>query len=105
LVNNKPAEGAFVQFVPANAAPGSQDPRPHATVGKDGSFQLGTYEEADGAQAGEYVVIINWPGGVLPDGREEPEDKLHGRYADPARSKLRVTVKEGPNDLAPFNLK
>lgn len=104
MVKGKPAAGAFVLFIPVNEPADSPDPRPRAEAGSDGAFVLNTYEDKDGAPAGEYVVTVTWPGGVLPDGREEPADKLLGRYESAAKSKLRATVKEGPNDLPPFQL-
>jgi len=74
-------------------------------VQADGSFKLSTYGTEDGAPAGEYLVTVVWPGGVLPDGREEPEDKLLGRYSTAARPAAKVTVREGTNDLDPIRLK
>jgi hypothetical protein len=105
FVGDRPAAGAFVQFIPVLEAAQNQDPRPRATVQSDGSFKLSTYGAEDGAPAGDYVVTVVWPGGVLPDGREEPEDKLMGRYATPARPAAKVTVREGPNTLEPIRLK
>jgi hypothetical protein len=104
FVQKKPAVGAFVLFVPVNEPANAPDPRPQGAVQEDGSFRLSTYGDAEGAPAGEYIVTITWPGKVLPDGKEEPEDKLYGRYADPQRSKLRATVKDGKNELEPFQL-
>jgi hypothetical protein len=101
----KPAKGAFILFIPVNEPVEAVDPRPRAEAGDDGTFTLSIYGDNDGAPAGEYIVAMNWPGGVLPDGREEPQDKLLGRYSDPAKSKLRATVKEGPNELPTFELK
>jgi hypothetical protein len=102
-VQGKPAVGAFVLFVPVNEPQDTQDPRPRAEVGADGSFSLSTYGENDGAPVGNYSVAITWPGGVLPDGREEPADKLLGRH-DVTNTKLKATVKEGQNALPPFQL-
>jgi hypothetical protein len=102
-VQGKPAAGAFVLFIPVNELPDAADTRPRAEVGADGSFALSTYGENDGAPIGEYTVAITWPGGVLPDGREEPSDKLLGRY-DVSNSKLKASVKEGQNNLPPFEL-
>ncbi len=103
FVQGKPAVGAEVLFIPENEPADPKDPRPRATVESDGSFKLSTYGAHDGAPAGNYRVIITWPGGVLPSGQEEPEDKLLGRY-DAANSRLKATVKEGPNDLPPYKL-
>jgi hypothetical protein len=105
FVKDRPAAGAFVLFIPVNEPPEPKDPRPRAEVEKDGSFALSTYGDKDGAPAGDYVVTVTWKGGVLPDGQEEPEDKLFGRYATRTTSKLRATVKEGPNELPPFKIK
>jgi hypothetical protein len=104
FVQKVPAAGVFVLFVPVNEPANPTEPRPRAEVKDDGSFTLSTYGDGDGAPAGEYIVVVTWPGKVLPDGREEPPDKLFGRYADAQRSKLRATVKDGKNELDPFQL-
>lgn len=104
LVQGKPARAAFVLFVPVNESPEAPDPRPRAEADVDGSFTLSTYGDKDGAPVGEYIVTVTWPGGVLQDGREEPPDKLLGRYENITKSKLRATVKEGQNNLPPFQL-
>lgn len=104
FVQKKPAVRAFVLFVPLNEPANSTDPRPHAEVKEDGSFALSTYGDDDGAPPGEYVVTIIWPGRAIADAQEDVDDRLYGRYADPKRSKLRATVKEGKNELDPFQL-
>ena len=101
FVQNKPAVAAFVLFVPVNEPAEPKDPRPRAEVGADGSFQLSTYGENDGAPAGEYIVTITWPGN---EDANEPADKLLGRYSDAATSRLRATVKEAPNEIPAFRL-
>jgi hypothetical protein len=97
LVDNKPAVGAFIFFVPLNESADQPDSRPRAQVGADGKFQLSMYGDKDGAPAGEYVVTVLWEG----DGGF---DKLKGQYRDAAKSRLRATVKEGDNELPPFRL-
>ena len=99
FVQDKPAVGAFVLFVPENEPAQPKDPRPRAEVDADGSFKLSTYGDNDGAPAGRYIVTVTWPG------TEDVEDQLSGRYSDPMTSKLRETVKEGPNELSPYRLK
>jgi hypothetical protein len=98
LVAGKPAAGAFVLFVPLNEPSGSPVPRPRAETGEDGSFELFTYDEKDGAPVGDYKVTIRWPG-------SEESDRLQGRYADAAATKLRAKVTEGANELPPFALR
>jgi hypothetical protein len=105
LVGDKPAAGAFILFVPLNEPAQSPEPRPRATADEDGSFALSTYGDKDGAPAGDYIVLVTWPGKVLADGREEPEDKLLGRYNNAARPALKATVIAGKNDLPTFQLK
>ena len=97
VVGGKPAGGAFVFFVPVNEAPNPTDPRPRAQVREDGSFDVCMYRENDGAPVGEYIVTIMWEG-------EGGYDKLKGQYSDASKSKLRAVVKEGSNELPPFNL-
>jgi len=97
LVSGKPAAGAFVFFVPVNELPEPTDPRPRAQVAADGSFDVSMYGDKDGAPAGDYIVTVLWEG-------EGGYDKLKNQYNDPKKSKLRVTVKEGKNDLPPFRL-
>jgi hypothetical protein len=114
LVDGRPAEGARVIFVPADAHD-PLAPRPSGITAADGSFALRTYDPAsqttrDGAPPGTYVATVLWPPEsareqAAPDHKEAPPDQLRGRYADPANSSLRgLEVKEGPNELPPFTL-
>jgi hypothetical protein len=105
LFDKKPARGAFVLFVPVNEPMEIKDPRPGGHVDADGNFRLSTYGVDDGAPAGDYIVLITWEGGITPDGREEPPDKLLGRYSDPSQPRLKATVKPEPNELSPFHLR
>lgn len=100
FVNDKPAAGAFVLFVPVNEPPGSSDPRPRAECREDGTFAVSTYGEEDGAPPGEYLVGVRW----LVNGRDD-EDRLNGRFADPTKSRIKVTVQSGPTTLPPLKLK
>ncbi len=51
--NGQPVEGASVQFVKVGSSRSSR-----ATTDAEGHYKLGTYEDGDGAPAGEYVVIV-----------------------------------------------
>jgi hypothetical protein len=101
----QPAAGALVVFHPVDD-PALDAPRPSALVGPDGSFRLGTFAPNDGAPVGDYRVAIAWPAGkASADPRTgEVANRLPARYADPLASNLRVQVREGPNDLPPFQL-
>lgn len=81
-------------------------PLPHGEVDADGRFRIGTYDTADGAPAGEYAVTITWPETKADPGGGEVTtgDRLGGRYSDPAKSKWKVQIRDGTNELEPFRL-
>ncbi len=104
----KPLPGAFVLL--RKAAPDPDVPSPNAITGEDGSFVLTTYENQDGAPAGDYVVTISTAPRPVEKRvslkKAEPHvDLLKGKYADPKSSGLRATIKPGSNALEPFELK
>jgi len=78
---------------------------------QDGTFSL-TTGQTDGAAAGKYVVTIICPvpiktksEGMSFGGDPETEDRLQGAYANRDASQIKVTIKDGPNQLEPFDLK
>jgi hypothetical protein len=108
---NAPLSGALVTLHPK----GSKDMKVDRPVGRtkeDGTFTVTTGQN-DGAPAGEYVVTIICPQPLNPKttkqisfgAEEETVDVLKGMYADVNNSKLSVTIKSGPNQLEPFDLK
>ena len=101
----RPATKAVVVLRPV-APGGPKDVLPRGEVGPDGSFQIGTFADGDGAPAGEYAVTVIWPEAKKDaDGADVVEgDRLGGRFNDPARSKWKVQIKDGPNDLEPIRL-
>jgi hypothetical protein len=109
LHNNQPAKGAVVTFHPV----GVDEVKAIRTTGltrEDGTFTLTTSQQ-EGAPAGEYEVTFIWPEEVARKGKmistEPPDtrDRLQGAYADRRKSKLKVEIKKGPNQLEPFHLK
>jgi hypothetical protein len=86
--------------------------RPIGLTKEDGTFTVMTGQK-DGAPAGEYMVTIicsvpvnKKTGKAISLGSdEETIDVLSGKYADVNNSKLPVTIKSGPNQLEPFDLK
>lgn len=108
----KSLEGALIVFVPVEDEP--DFPRPTGSVEPDGSFEMTTYREGDGAPEGEYKVSITWrPEGEAPEtggllSRDAPPssqpDPTGGRYADFESSGLTATVETGSNELPPFVL-
>ena len=103
-VAGKPAEGITLNFHPVPSSP-SQQYIPSATTDKAGAYQVGTFAPNDGAPEGEYVVTATW-WNAAGDGDDAGQtDRLRGRYADHATSKLKVTVPAGGGQLPPLNLK
>lgn len=104
---NKPAVGALVFLQPLQEADLSNWPTgfPRGNVQPDGSFAIGTYEQADGAPTGSYVALIRWQ----LEGTEGVEgsggDRLKGAYADPKKSPFPVQVPQSAVTLKPFELK
>ena len=81
-------------------------PGPVGTTDASGQFQLRSYEDGDGAPAGEFKVTIVWPAPPPPDatGVFDLKDRLGGRYANPQTSKLTAQVAEGGGEIPPFEL-
>lgn len=69
----------------------------HGRIESDGSFQLTTFEENDGAVVGEHQVI------VLNPASTDGGPVMHAPYADQYRtyetSDLKFTIEPGPNDI------
>jgi hypothetical protein len=101
-VDGAPVEGVVVTLRPAAADDGLYQ-YPTALTDAEGLFVLGTYAEGDGAPAGEYVAVFEWP---LPEEEQVTEvDRLKRLYSDPKKSKFKVTVEEEALVLEVFELK
>jgi hypothetical protein len=106
LFKGQPAEGAQVVFRPATEDSSAKpQPNPYADVRADGSFTLRTEPYGEGAPAGDYVVMISWYTRSDPEDALTSKSKLPAKYADPTNPVIKATVKEGENDLQPFDLK
>jgi hypothetical protein len=112
-VAGQPAAGVFVVLYPAPGTPAAQaGVKPSGTTGEDGSFRLSTYEQNDGAPAGDYAVTMRWHRAdprsagrpAIPFGRQPP-DRFRGKYNNPQTTSWRVTIREGDNELPPFEIK
>jgi hypothetical protein len=111
MVDGKAADGAMVFFVPANPTPETENLRPAGKADAAGKFNLTTIDVGDGAPAGEYKILIQWPSPmpVADDGRDGRgarmgPDRLKKKYYNLATTPLSVTVEEKSNDLPPFEL-
>jgi hypothetical protein len=102
--------GAVVTFNPQ----GEKDPNAHTPTGvvkEDGTFTVTTGKK-EGAPAGSYVVTLTWPQfknpGSDPHVAQRPvesSDGFRGAFASREKSKFKVEIKDGPNDLETLTLK
>ena len=99
-----PMEGAFVSLHPKSATNGV--PTPRATVAKDGTFTVSTYEGNDGAPEGDYVVTVQWyrPIRVGNDLVGGP-NVLPAKYASVQTSDVQIRVAAAENRLQPIQLR
>ena len=63
-----------------------------------GRYKMSTYGRFDGAPAGEYIVTVIKTGKGYERGGDT-KSLLPGRYATPETSAIKVSVKEGANEL------
>lgn len=78
---------------------------PRATVGPTGRFEVGTYDRADGAPEGDYVVTIEWRPLVKQGEESIPgPNVLPLEYSKPDTSRLRVRVARGANEVGPLHI-
>ena len=103
--NNQPVEGAFLVLHP-KAAPLPDVPKPTAHVKPDGTFEPTTFDTADGAPAGEYVLTVQWQKLINDRGEWVPgPNLLPPKYSNPATSDVIVNVAEGKNELPAIALR
>lgn len=79
--------------------------RPNARTREDGTFQISTYLEGDGAPPGEYHVTLEWLTFQSIGAQWIGPDKLKNQYNDPKSTPFHVTVTDAPLEIPPFELK
>src|SRR5258705_8236525 len=103
LVKDKPAAGALVILHPRDANRDEWSAGfPHAHVGADGKFEVGTYGDNDGGPAGDYIILVSWDAPNPQNEEASGPDRLGGRYSDPATAKLTAKVETRPTELPPI---
>jgi len=101
----QPAAGALVSLH-LQEGEDTSVPSPRATVGPDGKFNLTTYESADGAPAGDYVLTVQWYK-PMKQGNDTVggPNVLPAKYANAQTSDVRVTVAAGENHIQAIKLR
>jgi hypothetical protein len=106
LHQGEPLAGALVSFHPPDEAA----ERSTGLTKADGTFTL-TTGQVEGARPGKYVVTIicsEVPKDTkqgFSTGGVDTVDRLQGKYANASKSTINVEIKDGPNQLEPFDLK
>ena len=81
------------------------DIHPRATVKQDGSFEISSYGQGDGAPAGEYRLTVTWHKPILVQGQPSlSANRFPPRLAQPETTDLNVTVSPGVNQLPPIKI-
>lgn len=98
-IDGKEMQGVTVTFYAFNENTEKYNSIADGLTDTKGQFQLSTYGRFDGCPAGEYVVTVVRTGkGYYTD--ETPEKNLlPEKYTTPKTSPLKITIKEGTNDV------
>ncbi|WP_254511627.1 transthyretin-like family protein [Anatilimnocola floriformis] len=100
--NGQPLANAFVVLHPQDKS----NPKllaARAQTDAEGKFQLTTYDQADGAAAGEYQVTVEYFRPVNNGGSFVPgPNVLPAKLARPETSEITVSVAAGKNTLQPI---
>jgi hypothetical protein len=103
MVDGVPGKDVWVTLHPAQG--GSAIQLPKAQVREDGSFQVTTYLEGDGAPPGDYNITLESLTFRQIGAQWVGPDKLKNLYNNPKSTPYHVSVKETPVELPPFELK
>ena len=88
--DGKPVTAGLVIFEPVG-----QKVSARGEIQDDGSFQLGTHRDDDGALEGEYKVLIAPP--PLPEEGRRRRSPIHPKYRNLESTPLRFTVTRDPD--------
>jgi len=78
---------------------------PQGFTNPDGTIRISTYEEGDGAPAGEYNVTFSWQEYNLISRGFSGPDKLNKKYSDPKTTPIKLSLGQGKsNDLGTVEL-
>jgi hypothetical protein len=105
LVDGKPAQKLSVICHDVTGLDKPSGPRPVGLTADDGTIEFSTYQKGDGVPEGEYVLTFTWRAWDDYWKTFSGPDRLTGRYADPHKATIRLTVKEkSPTELGTIEL-
>lgn len=100
-----PGSGIQIQCHPAAGLDAEHPTISSTECDAEGNFAISTYTAGDGLPAGEYTLTFTWQEFNVISRSYAGEDKLNGRYSDPATSQIKLSVKEGEkNDMGTIEL-
>jgi len=104
-VDGSPVGEIQVALHPVDPTAGNQTTFPQGFTDPEGKIRISTYEDGDGAPAGEYkVTFVLQEYNVLGRSYSGP-DKLQKKYSDPKTSPFSLSLGEGKsNDLGNVEL-
>lgn len=99
LLDGKPLGGATVSFHSYNKDTERYTYVCDGLTDANGRFQVSTYTKNDGCPAGEYVVTVVKTGRGYYDGEVPDRSLIPERYAAAGTTPLKVTIKDGTNEV------
>lgn len=103
--NGQPLAGAFVVLHPVAKSDARVLPA-RAQTDATGKFQVTTYEQADGAAKGEYLMTVEYFRPVKNGSGFEPgPNVMPPKVSRPDLTDIKVRVAEGKNTLEPIALR
>jgi hypothetical protein len=103
--DGQPAEGVQVTFHPVEGMDTAQPTETKSMTDEAGRFAASTYEVGDGVPEGEYQLTFVW-GKLNMVSMTFDGDKFKGKYKDPKKSEVSVSVVSGsPVDLGRIDLR
>lgn len=101
----RPVKGAEIAFFPTDTS-FPESVRPQAKSKEDGSFEVWTYKQGDGAPVGSYkVTLVHNEVTVSKDTVVAKPNDLPVKYSRRDSTNLEVKITAGKNDLPTFELK
>ena len=101
----QPVTTGYVSFVSVGPTEGLPSRPATGTINPDGTYELTTFGESDGAVPGEYqVAVVSVTGGPTPEEPDAPEQwAIPKRYGTPAESGLTATIPADATGVLEFN--
>ena len=102
---DQPVTLGYVSFVPVEPAEGYPSRPASGTINADGTYQLSSFGENDGAVPGKYqVAIVSKTGGPTPEEPEAVEEwTIPKKYGSPGESGLTATIPADASGTLEFN--